>query len=72
MKAVRDWAAGELDVEGFVYPVDHRNGPSRKVAESLGGVLVGGDGKGGIERKERGERGDLELVTYAIPLGGSL
>jgi hypothetical protein len=28
-----------LSVDGFIYPVDRRNLPSRKIPEALGGVV---------------------------------
>lgn len=34
------WAEGSLDILYFIYPVDRDNIPSRKVAESLGGVVL--------------------------------
>ena len=35
------WASSELGATGFIYPVVKENWPSRHLAESLGGTLVG-------------------------------
>lgn len=34
------WARANLVLSGLVYPVDRDNIPSRKIAESLGGIVV--------------------------------
>lgn len=34
------WARGHLEFSYFIYPVDKHNIPSRRIAESLGGVVV--------------------------------
>jgi RimJ/RimL family protein N-acetyltransferase len=34
------WAKDSLDILYFIYPVDRDNIPSRKIAESLGGVVL--------------------------------
>jgi [ribosomal protein S5]-alanine N-acetyltransferase len=34
------WASKQLDVDGFIYPVDKRNLASCKIPESLGGVII--------------------------------
>ena len=39
VKGLRDWAEKHLTYDHFVYPVDKRNIASRKIAESLGGVV---------------------------------
>lgn len=36
------WAKNSLDFSYFIYPVDRNNIPSRKIAESLGGVVLHG------------------------------
>jgi ribosomal-protein-alanine N-acetyltransferase len=60
ISTLRDWSAEALDVDSFIYPVDRRNTPSRKIAESLGGIAIG-------ERQVRSMSGvDLELVVYRI------
>ena len=35
-----DWAVKNVAVDAFIYPVDKANTPSRKIPESLGGVVV--------------------------------
>jgi RimJ/RimL family protein N-acetyltransferase len=35
------WAARECGARSFLYPVVEENGPSRRLAESLGGIVVG-------------------------------
>ncbi len=35
------WASRECGAQAFIYPVVEENGPSRSLAEGLGGVLVG-------------------------------
>jgi RimJ/RimL family protein N-acetyltransferase len=35
------WASRECGAQTFLYPVVEENGPSRRLAESLGGVVVG-------------------------------
>lgn len=42
VRAVAEWASGTLGKEGFIYPVAVQNIPSRRVAEILGGKVVGG------------------------------
>jgi RimJ/RimL family protein N-acetyltransferase len=59
------WCEVTLSVEGFLYPVDRRNTPSRKIAESLGGKVVG-------EKKETNMSGnELDELIYLIPLSSS-
>jgi [ribosomal protein S5]-alanine N-acetyltransferase len=36
-----DWARDRFDLEGFLYPVDRRNIPSRRIPESLGAQVCG-------------------------------
>jgi RimJ/RimL family protein N-acetyltransferase len=57
--AVIDWAAKDLAVRAFFYPVVARNRPSRRLAESLGGVLVG-------TRQLHKPSGTLDEVVYEI------
>jgi RimJ/RimL family protein N-acetyltransferase len=35
------WAGRECGAQAFIYPVVEENGPSRRLAEGLGGVVVG-------------------------------
>ena len=35
-----NWAIANIDFDYFLYPVDRRNIPSRKIPESLGGKVV--------------------------------
>ena len=56
------WAQARLRLESFIYPVDKRNGPSRNIPVSLGGVVV-------EERVEKGMAGNtLDEVVYRIPV----
>ncbi len=41
VRAVAEWASGTLGKEGFIYPVAMQNLPSRRIAEGLGGEVVG-------------------------------
>lgn len=36
---LKEWAMKNLDFDYLIYPVDKRNIPSRKIAESLGGII---------------------------------
>ena len=47
VSALVGWAAGATGVQRIIYPVVEYNQPSRRVAESLGGVVVGA----GVSRK---------------------
>ena len=55
------WAAGRFRPAGFVYPVVTENVASRRLAESLGGTLVGT----AVLRKPSGVT--LDEVVYRIP-----
>lgn len=55
------WARDQIEFTHLIYPVDRRNGPSRKIPESLGGRIVG-------ERREMSQSGfALDELVYAIP-----
>ncbi len=41
MAALIAWAEGCIEFDSLVYPVDRRNLPSRRVAEKLGGKIIG-------------------------------
>ncbi len=61
------WAQERMRLESFIYPVDKRNLPSRKIPESLGGVIF-------AEGVDEGMAGNvLEEVVYriAVPVGPS-
>src|SRR5947199_92995 len=59
--AIVAWASRELQAAGFTYPVAVANRSSRRLAESLGGTLVG-------TRELRKAGGVvLEEVVYRIP-----
>jgi [ribosomal protein S5]-alanine N-acetyltransferase len=64
IRNLKEWAELNLRVDEFVYPVDRRNIPSRKIAEALGG--------GGVEEKRtptmRGA--ELDTLVYVIPANG--
>ncbi|MGF6726784.1 RimJ/RimL family protein N-acetyltransferase [Paraburkholderia sp. GAS41] len=53
---VATWASFALGIESFTYPVAEQNYPSRRIAESLGGVVV-----------ERRETPKYMSVIYRIP-----
>jgi RimJ/RimL family protein N-acetyltransferase len=54
------WALGHLDFEYLTYPVDRRNGPSRRIPESLGGTVA-------REYEETNASGTLlNLLEYRI------
>jgi RimJ/RimL family protein N-acetyltransferase len=54
------FAAEHLDKRAVVYPVVEQNGPSRRLAESLGGTIIGAR----LLRKATGEHPE---VVYRIP-----
>jgi RimJ/RimL family protein N-acetyltransferase len=64
--ALISFAARELGKRSVLYPVAEQNHPSRRLAESLGGILVGR----GILRKARGI--EHPEVIYRIPAPNSL
>jgi RimJ/RimL family protein N-acetyltransferase len=53
---VARWASQRLHAEGFVYPVAEENYASRRIAESLGGVII-----------ERHDTPKYRRVVYQIP-----
>lgn len=53
---VAGWASGALGIEHFTYPVAEQNHPSRRIAESLGGVVA-----------EWRETPKYKCVIYQIP-----
>lgn len=59
---LKAWSDKHLEYEYFCYPVDKKNIPSRRIPESLGGVMV---------REYEGKTADgartLHLVEYHIP-----
>jgi [ribosomal protein S5]-alanine N-acetyltransferase len=58
--ALVEWAKNNLKFKYIKYPVDRRNIPSRKIAESLGGVIE-------AEYKEKNMSGNiLDKVEYRI------
>lgn len=61
--ALVGWAVEQLDIGGFVYPVDQRNAASRRIPEALGGKVVSATMTTGLG----GNR--LEVVTYRINPG---
>jgi [ribosomal protein S5]-alanine N-acetyltransferase len=61
--ALVTWATEHLDLDGFVYPVDRRNLPSRKIPEALGGEIVATETITGLGGNA------LELVTYRVAAG---
>lgn len=59
--AVAQWASRTLGAESFIYPVAEQNFPSRRIAESLCGVIL-----------ERRETPKYRSVVYRIPGLGAL
>ncbi len=60
------WAQEHIKLESFIYPVDKRNMSSRKIPESLGGVIF-------AEGIDEGMAGNvLEEVVYRIAVPVSL
>lgn len=63
LRAMMTWADQNLSYDFLRYPVAAENIPSRRLAESLGGVVAGT----GTFRNTNGE--ELEEVEYRIPKG---
>jgi RimJ/RimL family protein N-acetyltransferase len=62
INVLRRWSERMLSVDGFIYPVDRRNLPSRKIPEALGGVVAG-------ERRVQNMSGiELDELIYRIPV----
>ncbi|PAX60381.1 GNAT family N-acetyltransferase [Brunnivagina elsteri] len=59
--ALKQWGEENLDCEGFIYPVDRDNYPSRKIPERLGGKIVKEYDKLNLSENI------LYLVEYWIP-----
>ncbi len=59
---LKTWANDHLNYKNLLYPVDQRNIGSRKVAESLGGILQNKP----IENKINASGNNLEIVEYQI------
>jgi RimJ/RimL family protein N-acetyltransferase len=59
------WASGQLGAKGFIYPVVAFNRPSRRLAESLGGVVTG------KRDMRRSDGAVFEEIVYRIPAIGS-
>ena len=55
-----DWARKNISIDYFIYPVDRRNIPSRKIPESLNGEII----KEIQKETPTGKR--LDLVVYQI------
>lgn len=55
------WATQNLQAEYYIYPVDRNNIASRKIPESLGGVIIN-------EYVDQGLAGNrLDNVVYKVP-----
>lgn len=58
--ALKSWADENLKYKYLIYPVDKRNIPSRKIPESLGGLIAG-------EYKKTNQSGKvLQTLEYRI------
>lgn len=55
------WASANLQIEGFLYPVDRRNTASRKIAETCGGFPLREFHSTGLAGNE------LDQIEYLIP-----
>jgi ribosomal-protein-alanine N-acetyltransferase len=65
ISVLKAWCELTLAIEGFVYPVDRRNQPSRRLAEALGGKVVS-------EKKVTNMGGgELDELVYLIPLSSN-
>ena len=61
ISALKKWSERTLMVDCFIYPVDRRNQPSRKIAETLNGEIID-------EKKVKALSGRmLDEVIYLIP-----
>ena len=61
IKILKHWAIENIDFDYAIYPVDKANIASRKIAESLGGMVI-------KERRVKTMRGSyLDEVVYKIP-----
>lgn len=61
VRTMASWAFRNLDIPLLIYPVDRDNHPSRKIPESLGGVVF-------AEKVVPTQRGTfLDEVVYRIP-----
>jgi RimJ/RimL family protein N-acetyltransferase len=58
--ALYHWAKDNLKVDHFIYPVDRNNTASRKIPESLGGVVIKEDINKGLAGNT------LDIVLYKI------
>ena len=62
ISVLKAWCERTLSIDGFVYPVDRRNQPSRRIPEALGGKVV-------REIKVATmSGGELDELIYLIPL----
>jgi RimJ/RimL family protein N-acetyltransferase len=59
--AVIKWASERFHPSGFLYPVVDENTPSRRLAEALGGEVIGSR-----QRQKAGDK-DRKLLLYCIP-----
>lgn len=60
VKALKEWIDKNYSYKYIIYPVDKRNLPSRKIAESLGGIIED------EYKKENMQRNILDEVEYRI------
>jgi len=61
VRGLYEWACKHLHPKAFLYPVDKRNGPSRKIPLSLGGKIISEE----VALTPDGRT--LELENYLIP-----
>ncbi len=61
VSALKHWADDNLECQAYLYPVDSRNMPSKRIPERLGGTIID-------QYSEQSMSGrTLHLVTYKIP-----
>lgn len=64
VSALKEWADKSLECEAYLYPVDSRNMPSKRIPQILGGKIIRRYSEDSMSGKT------LHIVTYRIPAGG--
>ena len=65
ISVLKAWSERTLSIDGFVYPVDRRNQPSRRIPEALGGKVVS------KKKVATMSGGELDELIYLIPLSSA-
>jgi RimJ/RimL family protein N-acetyltransferase len=63
IRGLKAWADAHVPCQSYIYPVDERNVPSRRIPESFGGTVIGRHTHQSASGRE------LQIVTYEIPKG---